>query len=196
MSIVSQSWQENCHELQKEGFAPSERTEEKLMWCDSSLWKHTKMIQLYSSSTAVPLMCHLTRIIICSSKQALNQNKFHPPSKQPIATHLPPFLPPFLKQPSRSILWPNNPYKAHGSWERRPAGLLCRFWRQTSSTKRTGQTQAIIARKRGRDMDRDSQSKLHTVCLLNSSPGRPHAQLWFYPSQCHLCMASWLNQRL
>lgn len=34
----------------------------------------------------------ITRIIICSGKQALNPNKFHPPSKQPIAAHLPPFL--------------------------------------------------------------------------------------------------------
>lgn len=32
------------------------------------------------------------RIIICSGKQALHQDKFHPPSKQPIAAHLPPFL--------------------------------------------------------------------------------------------------------
>lgn len=46
----------------------------------------------------------ITRIIICSGKQALNQSKFHPPSKQPIAAH----LPPSLKHPNRAALGPRH----------------------------------------------------------------------------------------
>lgn len=47
----------------------------------------------------------IARIIICSGKQALNQNKFHPPSKQPIAAH----LLPSLKHPNRAALGPGRP---------------------------------------------------------------------------------------
>lgn len=158
MCLISQSWKENI-QTAKRRLCSLRRNREN--WSDVTVPFLKPTLRWYSCNPQPPLMCHLTRIIICCSKQALNQNKFHPPSKQPIAAH----LPPFLKQPHRSPLWPAVPTRHMGS------EAACRFTRQISSTKCTGQIQAkIIPKRRGgkvregeEDVDRDSQSfTLHT----------------------------------
>lgn len=77
----------------------------------------TEPLEVTTDTPHVRLQEKTMRIIIALTKQALNQNKFHPPSKQPMAAH----LPPFLKHPSRAALWPRHSQQPHGN--ERPASL-------------------------------------------------------------------------
>ena len=111
----------------------------------------------------------IARIITCSGKQALNQNKFHPPSKQPIAAH----LPPSLKHPSRAVLGPRHPHQPHTAWQ--PAGLLCRCWRWMGSLQQ-GPSEAPFKSAPERkgwgegEEDRDLQHSTSASCVSEQTP--------------------------
>lgn len=114
MCLVSQSWKENI-QTAKRRLCSLRRNREN--WSDVTVPFLKPTLRWYSCDPQPPLICHLTRIIICCSKQTLNQNKFHPPSKQPIAAH----LPPLLKQPHRFTCGQQS---LQGTWAvRQPAGL-------------------------------------------------------------------------
>lgn len=110
------------------------------------------------------LQKQITRNIICSGKQALNQNKFHPPSKQPIAAH----LPPFLKHPNRAALGPRHSLPAtqhQNSLQVCSAGA----WRQTSSAPgiHAGLRLKLYPERKGEGKgERDRDSRIHNVLHL------------------------------
>ena len=117
----------------------------------------------------------ITRIIICSGKQALNQNKFHPPSKQPIAAH----LPPFLNRPNRAARGPRRPDQPHAA--RQPTGLLCRCLKAnrlgTRHPERLG-LKLHPERKRWGKGEEDRDQRDHDALrLLNASLSRPRSIL-------------------
>lgn len=140
----------NC---KKKALLP-QKEQRKLKWCDSSLSKtHFKMIQL--RSTATPHMSpHKNYNLL---KQTDSQSKQVPPTFKATNSCPPTTLP---KTATQIHLWPAIPTRHMGS------EAVCRFTKQISSTKCTGQTQAkIIPKRRGgkvregeEDVDRDSQS--------------------------------------
>lgn len=113
----------------------------------------------------------ITRIIICSGKQALNQNKFHPPSKQPIAAH----LPPFLNRPNRAARGPRHPDQPHAA--RQPTGLLCRCLKANRLGTGTQKDSGWNCTRRGRGEGKGKRTGTRgtttlCVCLMH---------LWVYP---------------
>lgn len=120
----------------------------------------------------------ITRNIICSGKQALNQNKFHPPSKQPIAAH----LPPFLKHPNRAALGPRHSLPAARQRNGRRAGLLCRC--PTASRLGAGhprgtrvETTPREEEGRGGEGEKPGDGRTHRLLHLpRAAPRRPRSQ--------------------
>lgn len=111
------------------------------------------------------LQKQITRNIICSGKQALNQNKFHPPSKQPIAAH----LPPFLKHPNRAALGPRHCLPAT---QQQNSQQVCSAgaWRQTSSALgiHAGLRWKLYRRGKGKGKGKGTAgSTTFSICLMH-----------------------------
>lgn len=128
----------------------------------------------------------IARIIICSGKQALNQNKFHPPK----ATNgCPPTT--SLKHPNRAALEARRPHQPHAAWQ--PAGLLCRCRSERDPVRLA--FKSAPGRKGVRERGRGQRSTTLDICFIESL-GRPHSQLWSHTLYYHLHGQPGLNARL
>lgn len=134
----------------------------------------------------------ITRIIICSDKQALSQSKQVPPTFK-ATNSCPPTTPPKTSKQSSSRA---QAFSTSHTAAKQPAGLLCRCLKANQLSTRQAwlawhparlRLKLHLERKRWEEGKEDRDRGTHnTLRWLDAPSGRPILKLWFHASQQHL----------